>query len=470
MIFCKIIVSFLTVSILSIFNAGAQTTGFPNIILIVTDDQGYKDVGFNGSKDILTPNIDQIAASGVVFEQGYVTYAVCGPSRAGLITGRYQDKFGFVRNPLLAPHDATMGLPISETTLADALKSKGYATKAIGKWHLGAHESFHPLNRGFDEFYGFLSGGHRYFPEEWTLSDLSEAKDQWDGYKTKLINNYTRVNESEYLTDALSREAVNFIARKSKKPFFIYLAYNAPHAPMQATKKYLDRFPGIIDGKRKTYAAMVSAVDDGIGEILDALQQNGNLHNTLVIFLSDNGGPEKENGSDNGILRGGKGDFYEGGIRVPFTMQWPKIIPAGVRYAKPVISLDIFATISNIIGYKSSNDKPLDGVDLIPFIRNEKSGYPHELLFWRNFDRQNYTILGREFKLWTRNETAELYNLTEDISEKNNIKNVNSSEFKILEKERQNWKKQLKDPIFLGLLQGEMYDGQNPHRWKENSD
>ena len=467
--FLKLRVSFCLVSVLFVGNAEAQQTSLPNIILIVTDDQGYADVGFNGSIDIPTPNIDQIAHNGVIFEEGYVTYAVCGPSRAGLITGRYQDKFGFSRNPLLAVNDPDMGLPLLETTLADATRSKGYVTKAIGKWHLGAHESLHPLKRGFDEFYGFLSGGHRYFPEEWTLNDLSEAKDQWDGYRTKLLNNRTRVTESEYLTDALSREAVSFIARKADEPFFLYLAYNAPHAPLQATQKYLDRFPNIQDKKRKTYAAMVSAVDDGVGMVVDALRQSNALENTLIIFLSDNGGPEKVNASDNGLLRGGKGDFYEGGVRVPFAMQWSAKIPKGIRYDKPIISLDIFATIANIIDYTPSAEKPLDGMDLLPFILNENSGFPHEYLYWRNVDTDKYAVRGKVFKIWGDNKTEELYNIYEDLSEKYNLIEKNQNEFQGLQKARQNWTQQLMEPLFLGLLQDDVYDKNHPNRWKSSA-
>ena len=284
---------------------------FPNVILILADDLGYADVGFNGCTDIPTPNIDKIAEAGVTFTNGYVSYCVCGPSRAGLITGRYQDRFGFSRNPLFAPNDPEMGLPLSEETLADALGRAGYNSLAIGKWHLGAHESLHPLKRGFTDFYGFLSGGHRYFPEEITLEDPYEAESQFDGYKTKLLRNHERVGLDEYLTDALSKEAVSYIERNENTPFFIYLAYNAPHTPLQATEKYLSRFDHIKDKKRKTYAAMVSAVDDGVGMVLSKLEELNLDENTIVIFLSDNGGPEHKNASDNGILRGKKEIFLK---------------------------------------------------------------------------------------------------------------------------------------------------------------
>lgn len=307
----------------------------PNVIIILTDDQGYQDVGFNGCKDIPTPHIDRIARNGVKFTDGYVSYAVCGPSRAGLMTGRYQDRFGFGRNPLFAPKDPTQGLPLSEETLADALGRTGYRSIAIGKWHLGAHESLRPLKRGFDEFFGFLTGGHRYFPEEWTLEDISEVKTQFEAYNTKLLRNDQRIDEKEYLTDALSREAVRFIEENADHPFFVYLAYNAPHAPLQATEQYLSRFEHIKDKKRKTYAAMVSAVDDGVGAVLNKLEELQIADNTMIFFLSDNGGPYKTNGSINDPLREGKGSLYEGGIRVPFAMQWPARLKGGQVYESP---------------------------------------------------------------------------------------------------------------------------------------
>jgi len=289
----------------------------PNVIIILTDDQGYQDVGFNGCKDIPTPNLDKIAKHGIVCTNAYVTYAVCGPSRAGLITGRYQDRFGFGRNPLFAPNDPNQGLPLTEQTLASVLKQADYRTMAIGKWHLGAYEKQRPLNRGFDEFFGFLTGGHMYFPEKLTLSDISEVKSQFAAYKTKILKDNTRVDIKKYLTDALSDEAVNFIERNKEKPFFLYLAYNAPHTPLQVTDKYLNRFKNIENTKRRKYAAMVSSIDDGVGRILNKLEELKIIDNTIIFYLSDNGGPEKHNGSDNGPLREGKGSLYEGGIHVP---------------------------------------------------------------------------------------------------------------------------------------------------------
>ena len=441
---------------------GKDSLSRPNVIIILTDDQGYHDVGFNGCKDIPTPNIDRIAKNGIICTNAYVTYAVCGPSRAGLITGRYQDRFGFGRNPLFAPNDPGQGLPTSEQTMSSVLKEAGYRTMAIGKWHLGAHETQRPLSRGFDEFFGFLTGGHMYFPDKMTLSDISEVKSQFDAYKTKLLRNNTRVEEKEYLTDAFSREAVNFIERNKTQPFFLYLAYNAPHTPMQATKKYLDRFNGIKNKKRRTYAAMVSAVDDGVGSILNKLKELKILDNTMIFYLSDNGGPEKHNASDNGPLREGKGSLYEGGIHVPFAVQWPNVLPGGIKYDKPVISLDIFSTVIKYAGAKAKNK--LDGVDLVPYFIGKNKTYPHDYLFWRKFDTKAYAVRNRKMKLVNANgEKDEIYNLRNDIGEKLPIKDT--TELVSLLKQKNEWNLQMKDPVFLGLKQNKQYNQLHPERF-----
>ncbi|MFV0541787.1 MAG: sulfatase-like hydrolase/transferase [Aestuariibaculum sp.] len=435
----------------------------PNIIIILTDDQGYKDVGFNGSTEIPTPNIDQIANNGVVFTNGYVSYAVCGPSRAGLITGRYQDRFGFSRNPLFTPKDSLQGLPLSEETLATALSRGGYNTMAIGKWHLGAHKSQRPLNRGFNEFFGFLTGGHHYFPELLTLNDVSEVKSQYDAYKTKLLKNNDRVEEQEYLTDALSREAVHFIERNPNNPFFLYLAYNAPHTPMQATEKYLSRFQHIENKKRRTYAAMVSAVDDGVGNILNTLERLNIDENTIIFFLSDNGGPEPHNASDNGTLKDGKGSLYEGGVRVPFAMQWTAKIPKGQKYDNPIISLDIFATAIAQASITPKNK--LDGVNLVPYLNKSIAAPPHEYLYWRQFDKKNVAIRSGDYKLVKADgKTNKLFNLKDDIGENHPLSD--SKKLNILANKHAEWNNKNMLPLFLGLSQGKEYGKNHPDRYK----
>ena len=439
-------------------------SGPPNVIIILVDDLGYGDVGFNGGKEIPTPNIDRIAANGVKFTNGYVSYAVCGPSRAGLITGRYQDRFGFSRNPLFAPNDSLMGLPLSEETLATALKRADYRTMAIGKWHLGSHEQLRPMKRGFDSFFGFLTGGHRYFPSDWTLKDISEVKKQWDPYRTRLLRNNARVDvEGDYLTDILSDEAVSFVNASADAPFFLYLAYNAPHTPLQATEKYLARFSHIPDQKRKTYAAMVSALDDGIGKVLDQLAALDIAENTMIFFLSDNGGPEDVNASNNGPLREGKGSMYEGGIRVPFAMQWPAGIPGGTVYENPVIALDIFATV---VAHTEVDPKnPLDGVNLIPYISGLDKSAPHQHLFWRKFDQRGFAVRAGDLKLVNANGLEqELFNLPPDTGEKKLIPDIQSKDS--LFSSYKDWESAMVPPAFLGLKQGKAYNKSHPDRFR----
>jgi arylsulfatase A-like enzyme len=381
-------------------------------------------VGFNGSKDILTPNIDTIAANGVRFTNGYVTYPVCAPSRAGLLTGRYQGRFGFTTNPTINPEEERAGIPIEERNIAEILGQVGYTSTIIGKWHMGTHPRHHPLRRGFNEFFGFLSGGHNYFPEELTLNDLTEVTERWGWYHTKLIRNHSRVEIDEYLTDELSDEAVSFVERHhdDEDPFLLYLAYNAPHTPMQATEKYLNRFPS-LSGKRKVYAAMLSAVDDGVGRLLDKIRECDIEESTLVFYLSDNGGAAN-NASVNKPLRAHKGSLYEGGIHVPFAAQWVGELPAGVDYDFPVSSLDILATIAELAEAPISEDRPLDGVNLIPYLTREKSGAPHGDLFWRKYDSMSRAIRQDNYKLVdmdTNSEEMELYDLSGDIGEQNLI-------------------------------------------------
>ncbi len=431
----------------------------PNVIIILTDDQGYADVGFNGCKDIHTPNIDRIAKNGVVFTNGYVSYAVCAPSRAGLITGRYQDRFGYGRNPLYKPFDPEVGVSLNEQMLPELLQKSGYNTMGIGKWHLGTHQQFRPWKRGFNEFFGFLGGGHRYFPSEYNIAHQDSAKDEGQSYRTKLIRNETVVEESDYLTDVLSREGVSFIERNQQQPFFLYLAYNAPHSPLQAPEKYLSRFNHIQDPKRKTYAAMVSAVDDGVGLILNKLEQLNISENTIVIFLSDNGGPENDNASNNGQLRGTKGSLYKGGIRVPFAMQWSKQIKANTVYHQPVISLDIFATVAaNVHGIAAPENK-LDGVDLLPFVKEIKKEAPHEFLFWRQYDQKNYAVVHASgFKeVIIRDTGFSMYNLKTDIGEQLNTVEKNKELFQRMEQELKKWEAATIPPAFYGLNQEELY-------------
>ena len=432
----------------------------PNLIVIMTDDHGYSDVGFNGCIDIPTPNIDAIAENGVKFTRGYVSYPVCGPSRAGFLTGRYQGRFGFTDNPSINPNDPTAGLPTDEKTIAEVLKKAYYNNAIIGKWHMGTHPRFHPLERGFDYFFGFLSGGHNYLPEKLNIKDLSEVKRKWQWYSTKIIENRATVEIENYLTDELSHAAVKYIDKQASKGqhFMLYLAYNAPHSPLQATPKYTSRFDHIEDPKRKTYAAMVSAVDDGVGQILKTLKTRGIEDNTIVVFLSDNGGA-KNNGSINTPLRGHKSDLFEGGIRVPFAMQWKGSIPPGMTYNKNISSLDIMATIVAQNNISIENDRQLDGVNLIPFLNGQDTSEPHDYLFWRKIKSNAMAVLHGNQKLVKnkKNEPQALYNLEKDSVETTNLIDMDKDRLKDMQFKWNEWSADLIDCIFPSLSKDEWW-------------
>lgn len=442
-------------------SAPKEATRPPNIIVILTDDQGYADVGFNGSTEIPTPNIDRIANEGVRFDRGYVSFPVCGPSRAGLLTGRYQSRFGYDLNASENPHDLNAGLPLSENTVADILAPAGYTSAIMGKWHMGNHPQFHPFQRGFDEFYGFTNGGHNYFLDQLRPIKVADATSGGQLYQSWLMVGNEQVETKGYLTDWLSEKAVGFVESNKDKPFFLYLAYNAPHTPLQATKKYLDRFAHIKDERRRTYAAMVSAVDDGVGDLLDKLDQLGLAEDTIVFFLSDNGGPleRAKNGSVNLPLRGGKGDLFEGGVRVPFAMRWTGKIPGGIDYPHPVSSLDIAATAAGVNGIQVRASHPLDGVNLIPYLAGARRGeIPHQQLFWRypNNVRDN-SRLGR-FAAFDGNEklvqyqrNRMIFDLREDKGESKNLADGRKQRAEELKRKWDAWNGQMATQSAISL-------------------
>ncbi|MDO8589072.1 MAG: sulfatase-like hydrolase/transferase [Armatimonadota bacterium] len=403
----------------------------PNIVLIVADDLGYGELGCQGNAEIPTPNIDSIAASGVRFTSGYVSCPVCSPTRAGLITGRYQQRFGHEFNP--GPQAAqNFGLPLSETTLASRLKSTGYKTGMVGKWHLGSKAGYTPLDRGFDEFFGFLLGGHPYL--------------QPGGPDNPILRGAKPVEEKEYLTDAFAREAKAFIEKHKKETFFLYLTPNAVHSPMQATKEYLSRFPTTGDQKRRTFSAMLSALDDAVGDTLKALRDNNLEENTLVFFISDNGGPTAETTSGNGPLNGHKGGVRDGGIRVPFMMQWKNHLPAGVVSDTPVISLDIAPTALAAAAAKVKGAK-FDGVNLLPYLGRNSRREVHDALYWR-FGNQ-YAIRQGDWKLAIFGKNApELYNLAEDIGEKTDLAAQKPDKVKELREKLMQWDSKLAKPLW----------------------
>lgn len=440
-------------------HAERSQTRPPNFVVIMADDLGYQDVGFNGCTTIPTPHIDSLAFNGVKFTNGYVAYPVCGPSRAAFITGRYGQRFGFERNPQYRPTDANMGVPPEETTIAEALAPVGYHSGIIGKWHLGAHEKLHPLSCGFDEFFGHLGGGHRYMPEDLTIQDSDQAKDESESYLTWILRNRKPVRTTKYLTDEFSDEAVSFIDRNRQERFFLFLSFNAPHTPLQATAKYLDRFDHIPNPKRRKYAAMVSAVDDGVGKVLQGLRDNGLIEKTLVFFLSDNGGPEADNASNNGPLRAGKGSVYEGGWRVPFAVQWPGQIAPGQVRDEPIISLDIFATMAALASAPIDSVHPLDGIDLMPSLTDPAQSLPARSLFLRKFDTGSWAVRQGDYKMVIPRKgiDPQLFNLNDDLGENNDVTQDQSAQLDNLDESRQTWMKDLVDPRFEGLIHTKAY-------------
>ncbi|MDO8682576.1 MAG: sulfatase [Armatimonadota bacterium] len=408
----------------------------PNIGVIVADDLGYGELGCYGHKEIPTPNIDSIAKNGVKFTNGYVSCPVCSPTRAGLITGRYQQRFGHEQNPGPPPnHDPRFGLPRSETTIADRLKSAGYTTGCVGKWHLGFDAGLLPMDRGFDEFFGHLAGGHPYLPTKIPPR------------QGPIMRGNFAVEEKEYLTDAFGREASAFIDKHHDKPFFLYLAFNAVHAPLQSTDKYLERFPKIENVKRRKFAAMLSAMDDAVGKTLDALRRNNIEENTLVFFIGDNGGPTGATTCGNGPLKGVKGQLDEGGIRVPFLMQYKGHAPAGKTYDKPVIALDITPTSLALAGGKSS-DARFDGVNLMPYLTGKSKGVPHETLYWR-FSPQ-WAIRKGDWKLLNMSggKDVQLYNLAIDIGEQTDLAAQKPDKVKELQADYDKWNSTLATPLW----------------------
>jgi len=416
--------------------ASAGEMSRPNVLVIVVDDLGYGELAClhqeRVSGDIPTPHMDALAHSGVLFTAGYVTASVCSPSRAAIMTGRYQTRFGHELLPIGQQNlDPLAGMSLSERTLADELKAAGYRTGMVGKWHLGAAPGYHPLDRGFEEFFGFLNEGHFYVPPpytgvasflrrqelppgagtRWTEGDVvwsSEAGGDEPPYDADnpLLRGRRVIDEHEYLTDAMTREAIGYIDRRQREPFFLYLAYNAVHSPMQCSKAYLERFSHIKDIHRRVFAAMLANLDDGVGQVLEKIRSSGLRQRTLVFLLSDNGGP---------------GDMYEGGIRLPFMVSWPGVVPAGKIDARPVSAIDIVPTALAAAGRPVPHDRAMDGADLVPFLRGQAAGQPHESLFWRMGDKAAWRQGDWKLVIYhPHNRTkqrVELFNLADDLGE-----------------------------------------------------
>ena len=425
----------------------------PNILVIVADDLGWGELTCQGfTKQISTPNIDSIAKNGVRFTSGYVSAPICSPSRAGFMTGRYQNRFGHEFNPV--PGKGTsqnFGLSLQEATIGNRFKDAGYVTGWFGKSHLGFAPRFHPLQRGFDDFIGFLGSTHTY------LSLVN------DGGRDPIVHGTTPVTNLDYTTDVFGREAANFIEKHKAEPWFVYLPFNAVHVPLEATSNYLARFPDIKDPMRRTFAAMTSAMDDAVGTVLAKLRETHLEENTLIFFISDNGGPAKGTTSNNGPLRGFKGQLWEGGIRVPFMVQWKGKIPAGKVDDRPVISLDILPTALAAIGKEAKPDWKLDGVNLLPYLTGDKLGQIHDAIFWRY--GQQLAVRSGDWKLVKAPEGevlhlagqgkaspagGQLYNLAKDIGEKTDLAAQNPEKVKELSAGWDKWDTANVEPSWPG--------------------
>lgn len=410
----------------------------PNILIILTDDLGYGDVSFHDitAPLVSTPGIDQLAEEGLIFTNGYVTGYNCAPSRVGLLTGRYQQRTGFYQ-----ARDSREGMSLDEITIAELLKNKEYTTGYLGKWHVGLDEPYRPLQRGFDYFYGFHGhGGHDYFDHSCTEDNIHNC----------IYRNNTVVEETGYLTDLLGSEAEQFIYRhaKDKDPFFLYLSFNAVHYPLQAPEEDIQRFDH-NNPDRNIYLAMLYRMDVAIGNIIKSLKENGVYDNTIIFFLSDNGGARAVS-ADNRPLRAYKQSVYEGGVRVPFVITWPKLFLPGV-IDEPILSLDILPTVCDILGIKLPSDRDYDGKSLISLINGEQDGPLHDYLFWDGDRGPHWAVRHGDWKVVMPNrgsiEDVELYNLAQDISESNNLSKQYPEITNHLVQKYQEWRSKMGEPM-----------------------
>lgn len=421
--------SFICLLLLPVADFAAETPR-PNILIIYADDLGFGETGVQGCKDIPTPHIDSIANNGLRCTQGYVAATYCSPSRAGLMTGKYPTRFGHEFNAICR----TSGLSLKETTIADRLKRLGYATAAVGKWHLGDSPEYHPTKRGFDEFYGTLANTPFYHPTKFIDSRVS--------------GEVRAIDDADfYTTDKYSERAVDWLGRNREKPWFLYLPFNAQHAPLQAPKKYLDRFTSITDEKRRTFAAMMSAMDDAVGAVLTKIRTLGQENNTLVFFIGDNGGPTQSTTSNNGVLRGFKMTTFEGGPRVPFFVQWKGTLPAGKNYDLPVMNLDVMPTCLAAAGAPIESTAGIDGLDLVPYLTGKKTSSPHETMYWR-FGEQ-WAVRHGDWKLVISKGGSgkpELYNIAEDVGESKDLAASEAGRVVELQKLYDAWSAQQAEP------------------------
>lgn len=476
------------------------TEPHPNVIILLADDLGKYDISLYGGKEVPTPNIDALAHSGVTFTNGYCTSPICSPSRAGLLTGRYQQRFGhelqpgdmypFCRLQILlgnatifrdqwklddakayptSASQASQGLRLSEITFADMAKTQGYATAAIGKWHLGHGQGLTPGDRGFDYYYGFLDGASLYSPlddsdivyhRHRNLVDFFARLAKRKGLKA-IQRNGEVIEERGYLTRRFAEESCAFIERNKDKPFVLYVPFNAPHEPFQVPTKYYERFRHVQDTNKRTYYAMISALDDAVGAIVNTVRDTGLEEKTIFFFTSDNGGATYTEATTNAPLKGGKLNQFEGGINMPFLMSWKGTIPLNTVYSGLVSTLDIFTTMAASIHAPLPQDRPYDGVDLVQKVLKQEPA--HDALFWRSGSAKavrkgdwKLVISGRTGKTW-------LYNIATDISEATDLSQKDPNKVAELQAALKEWEKGMISPLWPSNAYSEERFGNDPY-------
>ena len=418
--------------ILTLLSCSSINDSKPNIIIILADDAGYSDFGFMGSDEIKTPNLDQLAFDGVVFNNAYVSASVCSPSRAGLLTGMYQQRFGHECN---LDSDVNNSFDPNQITIAEALKTEGYTTGLIGKWHLGDKTQNHPLKNGFDYFWGFISGARNYFynPNEVNRKSIRNV-----------VENYSQTKFEGYLTDVLGEKAISFIDKnnQSNNPFFLFLSFNAPHTPMQAKEEVLEKFK---DNPRKVYASMMWSMDEAIGNVMDALKENNQYDNTIIYFLSDNGAAMSNNASPF-PFKGWKGNQYEGGIKTPMIMTWKNKIKSNTQFDGFISALDIFKTSLEVSKVNDELMVNADGKNIMNYINDNT--IQNENLFWRK-DKMA-TVRSGNYKLIRLNDTSTvLYNIENNFFEDLDLKLIESSVHDSLFKLLSSWEDRLINPNWI---------------------
>ncbi len=466
----------------------------PNIIILLADDLGKNDLCLYDSMGVQTPWINKLASEGVLFTEAYATSAVCNPSRTGMITGRYQQRFGnerqimgrYARNglenfafkiffntrplyqmePWYSPardEIRKQGLPESELTLFELMHSIGYNTGCMGKWHLGYNEPFLPNDKSVNDFYGFYEAFSLYAP----LTNKNMINYQLRSFQDKLIwrqerkgasaivRNGEEIEEDEYLTSRIAQEACRFITENKENPFLLYVPFSAPHTPFQAPRSYIDKFEDIKEENKQVYFAMILALDDAIGKIMEQIKESGIEENTLIFFSSDNGGATYTGATDNGDLKGGKMTQFEGGLNVPFIMKWKGTLTEGGKYTKPVSLMDIYATAFSTCYIPSPTFLPLDGVDLMPYLTGKNSNSPHEYLFWRTDFSKSVRYDKWKLILNSRDNFLLLYDLEADKQERYDLKAAHSGIIQQMLSSLSDWESELIAPLWPGVMEYE---------------